>query len=79
MATTKDLLSFLASLAEWMSAHQQHRSTIAGSNMKEFSVRIERSMLFSISVVASSFATNLLGGVVFEPHSPIFLELMVAS
>jgi hypothetical protein len=50
MATTEDLLSFLASLAEWMSAHQQHRSTIAGSNMKEFSVRIERSMLFSISV-----------------------------
>jgi hypothetical protein len=50
MATTEDLLSFLASLAEWMSAHQQHRSTIAGSNMKEFSVRIERSMLFSINV-----------------------------
>jgi hypothetical protein len=31
------------------------------------------------AAVASSCATNLLGGVVFEPHSPIFLELTVAS
>jgi hypothetical protein len=62
-----------------MSAHQQHQSTIAGSNMKEFSVRIERSMLFSISVGGVFMRYKPSWGVVFEPHSPIFLELTVAS